>query len=59
MFKVTATLVIVALAGTPAIAKGLIKPLALLSGTVTLIIPELTVTDPGTAGPDDALNDTP
>jgi hypothetical protein len=34
--------------------------LALLSGTVRLTVPELTVTEPGTGGaPDDAVNNTP
>jgi hypothetical protein len=40
----------VALAGTPAIAITLLTPLAVLSGTVRLIVPEFTVTEPGTGG---------
>ena len=51
----TDTLVIVALAGTPAMFMIWLTPLAVLSGTGRLIVPELTVTEPGTGGGADAV----
>ena len=60
ILSVTDTLVIVALAGTPAIAITLLTPFAVLSGTARLIVPELTATDPGTGtGAEAVLNCVP